>query len=333
MPLSRFKQIIDVCLNAFVSQHSTTHDCFMSVSPSKTTVSVSSQPRLVCLSLTGNTGSNSKGDNSKPVKRKGGKSDYLCQRTMKIIAFSDDKYLLGDKTQRYAIGYHDYIPYLKYNRLFHYLIRMASVSEADSTMKSDFSDLQGNHGNNDNNDGGEEDVTSSLQEYETQHFGFTPKSFLNGIYNAIVEYLREGLDVMEQYIHQEFSNVMTENQIKEATSKLLPHLVKKLDRVFDFLEKYLLENVFHIPDNVILPEDEVQLTTSYTKTDEEAINEENSKLKDQILALKYANFKIQQELYQIEHVQTKLDNVLAQFQQLQDISEKAGVSDTKAMML
>ncbi|XP_033757448.1 protein MIS12 homolog isoform X2 [Pecten maximus] len=170
-------------------------------------------------------------------------------------------------------------------------------------------------------------------EYETQHLGFTPKAFCNGVYNAALEYIQKAIQEMETYLSEEYSTVMTPTQIKEACEVILSTMVSKLDKNFDIIETYLTKNVLTIPDNVLLPEDKAQAGETYSAEQEDVLDTEIQDLKDKILALKYANSKLKQEMNLIDIVQARFDQAQKQLQRLDDINSDSGVSDMKDCLM
>ncbi|PIK36812.1 hypothetical protein BSL78_26358 [Apostichopus japonicus] len=86
------------------------------------------------------------------------------------------------------------------------------------------------------------------KEYETQYFGFTPKSFVDGVYNAMVEYLSD-------FVEERFKEQISVEALQESSNRLFVHLRDAFDKAFDRLENYLMKNIFHIPSGIVLPED------------------------------------------------------------------------------
>ncbi|XP_069139511.1 protein MIS12 homolog isoform X2 [Argopecten irradians] len=170
-------------------------------------------------------------------------------------------------------------------------------------------------------------------EYETQHLGFTPKAFCNGVYNAALEYIQRAIHEMEACLTNEYSTVMTPAQIKEACDVILSTMVGKLDMNFDIIETYLMKNVMTIPDNVLLPEDKAQAGDIMSTEEEDVLDTEIQELKDKILAMKYANSKLMQEMTLIDIVQARFDQAQKQLQRLDTINSESGVSDLKDCLM
>ncbi|CAH1780701.1 unnamed protein product [Owenia fusiformis] len=169
------------------------------------------------------------------------------------------------------------------------------------------------------------------EEYETQYFGFTPKSFSDGVYNSFVDYLYEDVIVLEEYMSQEFNNLMNREQIREAAHKVIPVFTKAFDKAFNKLERYLLENILHIPDNVLLEEDKAQ-SKQYTERENEVIDEDIKQLKQKILNAKYMNAALKRGIKDIEQVQAHIDAMSAHLDTLNKVCKDAGVPDTAETM-
>ncbi|XP_060073007.1 protein MIS12 homolog [Ylistrum balloti] len=178
-----------------------------------------------------------------------------------------------------------------------------------------------------------EEKDEQIFEYETQHLGFTPKAFCNGVYNAALEYIQKAVQEIEIFLSEEYSKVMKPTQIKEACEVILSTMVSKLDKNFDIIETYLTKNVLTIPGNVLLPEDEAQAGDTYTPEQEDMLDTEIQELKDKVLALKYANSKLKQEMSLIDHVQARFDMAQQQLQKLNDINSESGVPEVKDSLM
>ncbi|KAL3847777.1 hypothetical protein ACJMK2_018671 [Sinanodonta woodiana] len=171
------------------------------------------------------------------------------------------------------------------------------------------------------------------QEYATQYFGFTPQSFINGIYNAMVEYIHDAMEALETCIQQEFSDVITPEQTNEATRKLQSYLGPKIDACFDYLEKYLMKNIFIIPADLVLPEDKHHEENHYTLEEDRTLDEKIAAVRTKILAVKYANSKLQQRLKDIAAVKNDMDKFLSQLETLSSLIDAEGVSDVKDALI
>lgn len=96
-------------------------------------------------------------------------------------------------------------------------------------------------------------------DYVTQFFGFTPKSFVDGIYNAINDYIRECFKEMGKILNEEFAkgDEISISQIREGCKEIISRCYQNVDESMDKMELYMLRNIFVIPPGVLLPEDQV----------------------------------------------------------------------------
>ncbi|XP_071085595.1 protein MIS12 homolog [Haliotis cracherodii] len=166
-------------------------------------------------------------------------------------------------------------------------------------------------------------------EYETQYFGFTPKSFSNGVYNAVNDYMMDGLQAVEGYMNTEYGDVISPSQVNEGVQKMQQNMAKQVDKAFDTLEAYLFTNIFCIPENTVLREDQVKQEKLYTEDDEKKIDRDIEEYTQKILAVKYANTCLQGELEDIDQAQAQMDGMLKQAQDMHQVLRQAGVTDVK----
>ncbi|XP_064615273.1 uncharacterized protein LOC135479377 [Liolophura sinensis] len=123
-------------------------------------------------------------------------------------------------------------------------------------------------------------------EYTTQFFGFTTKSFCNGIYNAYNCLLLDVLETWSAFVHQQFSSKcgLTEEKMSAACENIRKALVSKLDKGFDRLELYMENNMFHVPKSIVLEEDKAHSLWDPSAEDEAEVDQEIEELTDKIQA-------------------------------------------------
>lgn len=171
-----------------------------------------------------------------------------------------------------------------------------------------------------------------MEEYSTQYLGFTPKSFCNGIYNAMNEYLSECIKAVMEFMTTEFNDIISTHQVEVGIAKILSYYSDVFDKQFDRFELYLYKNIFNIPSNVLLPEDEVH-TTVVTKLDEESLDDEITMLELKIWAIKVANARLREELVNLDISQKQLDSTLAKLNELRNLMAEAGVTHPHEALL
>ncbi|XP_070538312.1 protein MIS12 homolog [Ptychodera flava] len=182
------------------------------------------------------------------------------------------------------------------------------------------------------------ELSADVPEYEAQFFGFTPQSFVDGIYNTLIEYLYDSLNVVEKYIIQEYKLESAESkippeQVRQGSQKIFAKMKGEIDKSFDKLEGYMISNIFHIPSHVILPEDKVQLDHAYTEDDEDKLDQELTELRQKIRNTKYMNKWMVENTKNMEQVQGKLDQLSSMLDDLDKAQKDAGVTDLKEAMV
>ncbi|GFY61086.1 uncharacterized protein TNIN_419921 [Trichonephila inaurata madagascariensis] len=177
-------------------------------------------------------------------------------------------------------------------------------------------------------------------DYETQHFGIHPRTFLDRVYNAFYESLFDGLNEMKKYISEEYNHVVSTEVIHSSSDSLFQALVKKLDKAIDKLEIYLDANVFMIPNHVVLPEDEIHLTNPSTKEQEKELDEEIEQIKQRIIVERIhksiLKTKIEEQKYIKEELlifKNKLQQLLAIVQHSRETQEEQNFTMEKCFEL
>ncbi|KAH9508724.1 hypothetical protein Btru_049742 [Bulinus truncatus] len=143
--------------------------------------------------------------------------------------------------------------------------------------------------------------------YETQHFGFTPITLVNGMFNVVCDLYREALKTLCGEFKERFPDISDE-QLQESRHQLSEHVDKDICTMFDTLEFYLLNQVFSIPENVVLAEDKCQLQVREHDSDD--LERRKNEVKKKIIEIKYANSVLSQHLEDAEALQANLDTVL-----------------------
>lgn len=176
----------------------------------------------------------------------------------------------------------------------------------------------------------------SLQEYETQYFGFTPKSFIDGVYNALADYLYDSVDASDKYIASEAQSSkhpVSAEAVRESSDRLLAHLQFAFDKAFDRLETYLMKNIFHIPSHVVLPEDKIHAEMTVTESEEVRLDSELEDLRQRIMNARFVNARLQQWSSDVKQVQDLLDALLKQLEEYQKVCIQANVADLKESII
>ncbi|CAH3026990.1 unnamed protein product [Porites evermanni] len=160
-------------------------------------------------------------------------------------------------------------------------------------------------------------------EYEIQFFGFTPDSFVNGVYNAVNDYVVDCFQELENLVKSEpsLSGNVNQEQLHEESDKMANNFYKSIDEAFDRFEIYVKKNILKIPPHVLLPEDKVHHDKLYTVEDEKKVDKEIEELERKIKAAKYVNTALKQEVKDLDNAQEQLDNFGKQMDVIQKASE------------
>lgn len=147
-------------------------------------------------------------------------------------------------------------------------------------------------------------------EYEIQFFGFTPDSFVNGVYNAVNDYVVDCFQELENLIKSEpsLSSNVNQEQLHAESDKMANNFYRSIDEAFDRFEIYVKKNILKIPPHVLLPEDKVHSDDLHTVEDDKKIDKEIEELERKIKAAKYVNTALKQEIKDLDNAQEQLDN-------------------------
>ncbi|CAI9727459.1 protein MIS12 homolog [Octopus vulgaris] len=164
-----------------------------------------------------------------------------------------------------------------------------------------------------------------MEEYAAQFFGFTPKSFCNGVFNAMNDYIIECMKAVETYLTEKCSDSLSEDQIETGTNLILHQYMDTFNRTFERFESYVSKNILSIPPYILLNEDTPQMN-QYTQQEESLLDAEIDDLKMKVWALKGANAKLRNCLSEMEQSSKDVDLATARLAALQDLMSKSGVS-------
>lgn len=165
-------------------------------------------------------------------------------------------------------------------------------------------------------------------EYEAQYFGFPTRAFTDGMYNAIHDYTRSSLNEAQELLFQKHADVMTEEQVKGGSESILQHLTAFLNKAIDKLEIYLMKNVFHIPEHVILPEDFVH-KNSHSVEEHNSLYQEIDNLKEKIIETQRRKALLKQELEDQKIIKEKLVEFSNYLDKIREIAKSNGIDNLK----
>ncbi|XP_042871824.1 protein MIS12 homolog [Penaeus japonicus] len=139
------------------------------------------------------------------------------------------------------------------------------------------------------------------EQYETQFFGFSPSSFLDGVKGLILDRLSEATEQLEGHLSQIPEEIIS----KEEVSRGIDHLRQQTDgnynKVMQKLEAHILGNVMKIPANMLLPSD-IEQQSQVSASDITLLHTEMEKLRTQLKNEKLMQAKLKDELQDIQQV-------------------------------
>ena len=109
-------------------------------------------------------------------------------------------------------------------------------------------------------------------EYSTQHFGFTPDSFVETITDHTIEILNTNLDDTKAQLTKTFSKKVTAQELDECFAVIKNRYVESTEKNLDKFSRYVKKNIFFIPKNNVLPEDRVSAKRSEIKQSQDSSN-------------------------------------------------------------
>ena len=109
-------------------------------------------------------------------------------------------------------------------------------------------------------------------EYSTQHFGFTPDSFVETITDHTMEILNTNLDDTKAQLTKTFSKKVTAQELDECFAVIKNRYVVSTEKILDNFSRYVKKNIFFIPKNNVLPEDRVSAKRSEKMQSQDSSN-------------------------------------------------------------
>ncbi|KAH3805466.1 protein MIS12 homolog isoform X3 [Dreissena polymorpha] len=158
--------------------------------------------------------------------------------------------------------------------------------------------------------GTEEGLSTTEDEYCVQYFGFHPQTFMNGMYNTMCGNLQDARTTLNDAILSTFRDTVSPTELEEVSFRQGQIAIDRLNTKFDKAELYLNTNVFNIPSNIVLPEDQVHTENPMSPGDMAALDQQIQTVTDKIIAVKYANSVLQDRLQEIESLQEQLNKTV-----------------------
>lgn len=139
------------------------------------------------------------------------------------------------------------------------------------------------------------------EQYETQFFGFSPSSFLDGVKGLILDRLSEATEQLEGHLAQIPEEIISKEEVSRGIGLLRQQTDSNYTKTMQKLEAHILGNVMKIPSHVLLPSD-VEQQSQVSAADITLLHAEMEKLRIQLKNEKLMQAKLKDELQDIEQV-------------------------------
>ncbi|CAG5020663.1 unnamed protein product [Parnassius apollo] len=116
------------------------------------------------------------------------------------------------------------------------------------------------------------------EEYETQHFGFGAQRLKIAVRQMVEQKIRTGVKDMESYLQETLDlNDTDKSSLTNSCDKLINLYCERAGPSLKIIDDEI-ERILKVPENVLLPGDEIQL--------QQVSNEEYNKLKEEVSLLR-----------------------------------------------
>ncbi|XP_078064083.1 protein MIS12 homolog [Mustelus asterias] len=174
-------------------------------------------------------------------------------------------------------------------------------------------------------------MADRLMTYETQFFGFSPQTCVLRVSSGIQDSLLDVMLVVERVIFKKLKempeNTITPSQIRVCTESFLQLMKERFDVIFERIEQGILQHIFYIPENILLPEDRVQEQYSHTEKECKELQAEIDQLKHSYRCETMAKQALQAELEEQKLIELKLEQRIHWFHSLDNMWKSNAVSN------
>ncbi|KAF9159286.1 hypothetical protein BGX20_003016, partial [Mortierella sp. AD010] len=167
------------------------------------------------------------------------------------------------------------------------------------------------------------------QQLLTEHFGFSPLSFVDDVINSVNNMIYQASMALQEYVEVQMDDMAVRSALPEDTDvkaecgkcmhKFETLLESSVDKNFDRFELYALKNLFGVPEDVdiVLPHYEA-LDFNIGVEKEQDLDEQIEILRRKLIATKALNYRLRKELEIEENRRRQLEKCREQIQFLKD---------------
>ncbi|KAF8985700.1 hypothetical protein BGZ46_002445 [Entomortierella lignicola] len=173
------------------------------------------------------------------------------------------------------------------------------------------------------------------QQLLTEHFGFSPLSFVDDVINSVNNMIYQASMALQEYVETQMDDLAGSNllpddvRVKDESAKCMHKfetlLESAVDKNFDRFELYALKNLFGVPEDVdiVLPHYEA-LDFNIGVEREQQLDEQLEVLRRKVIATKALNYRLRKELEIEENRRRQLKKCQEQIQFLKDAVTQYG---------
>ncbi|KAF9208506.1 hypothetical protein BGZ49_008590 [Haplosporangium sp. Z 27] len=173
------------------------------------------------------------------------------------------------------------------------------------------------------------------QQLLTEHFGFSPLSFVDDVINSVNNMIYQASMALQEYVETQMDDLAGSNllpddvDVKDESAKCMHKfetlLESAVDKNFDRFELYALKNLFGVPEDVdiVLPHYEA-LDFNIGVEREQQLDEQLEILRRKVIATKALNYRLRKELEIEENRRRQLKKCQEQIQFLKDAVTQYG---------
>ncbi|GCB79139.1 protein MIS12 homolog [Scyliorhinus torazame] len=180
-------------------------------------------------------------------------------------------------------------------------------------------------------------MAERLMTYETQFFGFSPQTCVLRVSSGIQDSLLDVMLVVERVIFKKLKempeNSITPSQIRFCTENFLQLMKERFDMIFERVEQGILQRIFYIPENVLLPEDKAQEQYPYTEEECQELQAEIAQLEHSYRCEMMAKQALQVELEEQKLTELKLEQRIHWFNNLDNTWKNNAVSNVPESLI
>jgi len=161
------------------------------------------------------------------------------------------------------------------------------------------------------------------KEYATQHFGFTPISFIDEFTEETLDYVSGSLVAMKKQVQKKLPGKVDNKTLDKAFETVDIKYRETVEKLFEKLGTFLCKNILVVPSHVLLPEDKPWDSAPRNEASSKlaAANSEMSTIRHKIKTALYKKSRLKSELENIRSTCLKQESVI---QQEVDMKKRVG---------